>query len=46
VTLRYRAGVQPDMRFRKGVRLFLIVTVVNSDERNRWLTCQCEEREL
>lgn len=46
VSLRYRPGVQAAMRFRKGARLFHIVTVINSDERNRWLTCLCEEREL
>ena len=32
--LRYRPGVQPAMRFRKGARLFHIVTVINSQERN------------
>ena len=46
VSLRYRAGVQPAMRFRQGGRLFHIVSVINVDERNRWLTCLCEEREL
>jgi SPP1 family predicted phage head-tail adaptor len=46
VSLRYRAGIQPAMRFRKGERLFHIVSVITIDERNRWLTCQCEEREL
>jgi hypothetical protein len=25
---------------------FHIVTVINVDERNRWLKCLCEEREL
>jgi head-tail adaptor len=34
------------MRFRKGARLFHIVTVINVEERNRWLKCLCEEREL
>jgi len=46
VSLRYRPGVQPAMRFRKGARLFHIVTVINVDERKRWLKCLCEEREL
>ena len=46
VSLRYRAGVQPAMRFRQGGRLFHIVSVINVEERNRWLTCLCEEREL
>ena len=46
ISLRYRPGVQPAMRFRKGARLFHIVTVINVEERNRWLKCLCEEREL
>jgi SPP1 family predicted phage head-tail adaptor len=46
IALRYRPGVQPAMRFRKGARLFHIVSVVNLDERNAWLRCLCEEREL
>jgi SPP1 family predicted phage head-tail adaptor len=46
VSLRYRPGVKPAMRFRKGARLFHIVTVINVEERNRWLKCLCEEREL
>jgi SPP1 family predicted phage head-tail adaptor len=46
VSLRYRPGVQPAMRFRKGARLFHIVTVINVEERSRWLKCLCEEREL
>ena len=32
------------MRFRKGTRLFHIESVINVDERNRWLKCLCEER--
>ena len=46
VSLRYRPGVQPAMRFRKGARLFHILSVINVDERNRWLKCLCEERDL
>jgi SPP1 family predicted phage head-tail adaptor len=46
VSLRYRPGVQPAMRFRKGARLFHILTVINVDERNHWLKCLCEERDL
>jgi SPP1 family predicted phage head-tail adaptor len=45
-SLRYRSGVVPAMRFRKGVRIFHIVSVVDVDERKRWLNCLCEEREL
>lgn len=46
IVLRHRDGVAPAMRFRKGARLFQIASVVNLDERNLWLSCQCEEREL
>jgi SPP1 family predicted phage head-tail adaptor len=46
VTLRYRAGVAPAMRFRKGTRIFHIVSPIDVEERKRWLTCLCEEREL
>ncbi len=46
VSLRYRAGVQPAMRFRGGARLFHILSVIDVDERRRWLRCLCEEREL
>jgi SPP1 family predicted phage head-tail adaptor len=46
VALRYRPGVVPAMRFRKGARLFHILSVINVDERNRWLKCLCEERDL
>jgi SPP1 family predicted phage head-tail adaptor len=46
ISLRYRPGVVPAMRFRKGTRVFHIVCVINVDERNRWLKCLCEERDL
>ncbi|MGH6826423.1 phage head closure protein [Methyloceanibacter sp.] len=46
VVLRYRAGVVPAMRFRKGARIFLIIAVIDVEERRRWLKCWCEEREL
>jgi SPP1 family predicted phage head-tail adaptor len=46
IVLRYRPGVQPAMRFRKEARLFHIVAVINVEERNAWLKCLCEEREL
>jgi SPP1 family predicted phage head-tail adaptor len=46
VSLRYRAGVVPAMRFRKSTRIFHIISVIDVDERRRWLNCLCEEREL
>jgi SPP1 family predicted phage head-tail adaptor len=46
ISLRYRPGVVPAMRFRKGTRVFHILSVINVGERNRWLKCLCEERDL
>jgi SPP1 family predicted phage head-tail adaptor len=46
ITLCYRSGVVPAMRFRELARMFHIVSVINVDERNRWLKCLCEERDL
>ena len=39
-------GGAPAMRFRKGTRIFHIVSAIDVEERMRWLTCLCEEREL
>lgn len=44
ITLRYRAGVSPEMRFRMSARIFEILSVRHVDERGRWLECDCEER--
>lgn len=46
ITLRFRQGVVPAMRFRKGARLFQVLSVINVEERDRWLKCRCEERGL
>ena len=46
VTLRYRPGMTPAMRFRLGTRQFHILAVFDEDERKRWLQCLCEERDL
>lgn len=46
VTLRYRAGVVPAMRFRQGSRVFHILAAFDEDERKHWLRCLCEERDL
>lgn len=43
ITLRYRPGVQPDMRLRKDSRIFNIRAIRNLKEANRWLQCLCEE---
>jgi SPP1 family predicted phage head-tail adaptor len=46
IALRYRPSVQPAMRFRKTGRVFHILSVIDVDERRRWLKFLCEEREL
>jgi len=46
ITLRYRDGVVPEMRFRQGERIFEIRAVIDPDERKCWLRCPCEERGL
>ena len=46
ITLRYRALVLPEMRFRKGSRIFQIKAVLDVEERRQWLRALCEEREL
>jgi len=46
VTLRYRDGVTPAMRFRLGTRVFHILAAIDADERRHWLRCLCEERDL
>ena len=46
VTIRYRAGVLPEMRFRSGTRIFQILSVVDVKDRDRWLICRCEQRDL
>ena len=46
ITIRYRAGVTPAMRFISGSRRFEIMAVIDIDERRRWLRCLCVERDL
>ncbi len=46
VSLRWRPGVRPEMRFRKDSRVFHILAVIDVEERMRWLKCICEERAL
>lgn len=46
ITIRYRVGVDPSMRFRMGARVFEIVSLENIGERGRWLRALCEERDL
>ncbi len=46
IILRYRAGVLPAMRFRKGSRIFEIRAVMDENERRRRLRVLCEEQAL
>jgi SPP1 family predicted phage head-tail adaptor len=46
ISIRYRAGVVPKMRFVKGARVFDINAVLNVDERNREMVCLATERGL
>ena len=42
VTIRHRADVAPDMRFRLGDRVLGIRAVLDEDGRRRFLKCTCE----
>lgn len=46
ITIRYRDGVLPSMRFRQDGRVFEILAVLTLDQEKRWLRCLCEERNL
>ncbi len=46
IVIRYRTDLQPEMRFRRGGRLFDIRASLDVDERHRFLRCLVEEREL
>lgn len=44
IWIRYRAGVEPKMRFVLGTRVFEIRAVIDTGERHRFLRCLVEER--
>ncbi len=46
VWIRHLSGVTPQMRFRLDTRLFDIRAVIDVEERNKFLRCQVEERDL
>lgn len=46
VWMRFRDDVAPDMRFRIDSRIFDIRVVMNTEERQRFLRCFAEERDL
>jgi SPP1 family predicted phage head-tail adaptor len=43
IWLRYRADLTGAMRFRLGLRVFAITSILDPDERQRWLVCQTDE---
>ena len=43
VWIRHRADIAPGMRFRKGTRLFAILSAFDPDETRRYLVCRCRE---
>ena len=46
ITIRYRTDLTPAMRFRRGSDAFHILSVLDKDGERRFLTCQCERRDL
>lgn len=46
VVIRRRDGVKPAMRLRIADRILAIVSVLDLDERRRWLVCRCREENL
>lgn len=43
ITLRYRAGIKAQHRILFGTRVFNIRSVINIEERNRWLEIMADE---
>ena len=44
ITIRYLQGLRPRMRFVDGTRQFEILSIVNVDEADKWLSCLCQEK--
>jgi SPP1 family predicted phage head-tail adaptor len=44
--IRYRTGITPEMRVTFGTRVFDIRGVIDVEDRNKWLRCPLEERDL
>jgi SPP1 family predicted phage head-tail adaptor len=45
ITIRYRPGLTTHFRIKFGTRIFRILSIINSEERNRWLQIHCVEVE-
>jgi SPP1 family predicted phage head-tail adaptor len=46
VWIRYRTDITPEMRVRFGTRLYNILGVIDVEDRNKFLRCPAEERDL
>ena len=46
IHIRYRNDLTPAMRFRLGTRNFEILSVLDADDRRRFLKCLVQERSL
>lgn len=46
ITIRHRSDIVPAMRFRSASETFHILSALDKDGRRRFLTCQCERRDL
>jgi SPP1 family predicted phage head-tail adaptor len=44
ILIRWRADIEPAMRFTEGTRHFAIRAALDRDGLRRWLTCLCEEQ--
>ena len=43
ITIRYRTGIGPHMRFTDGTRIYRIETVEEPGGHRRWLVCRCSQ---
>tara|TARA_R110002020_G_C16005853_1_gene750655 strand:- start:186 stop:494 length:309 start_codon:yes stop_codon:yes gene_type:complete len=43
LVMRYRADIGTNYRIKFGTRIFNIQSIINEDERKRWLILNCEE---
>ena len=43
ITIRHRTDLESGWRFRKGTRIFSIITIRDPDETGRYLVCRTEE---
>ncbi|MEL6289398.1 MAG: phage head closure protein [Pseudomonadota bacterium] len=46
VRVRYRSDLDAAKRLRMGDRVLEILSVIDVDERHRWIDCLCEEKNL